>query len=224
MPLDPRIARDVERRRLRIVRRLLAWGRANERKFDWRDPERSPYEVLVAEMLLKRTTSTAAARVYPIFLEKFPTISAVAEAPAPYLEDALRSVGLYKQRALGFQQLAAHVRDTHEGEVPSTIASLERLPHAGPYSARAVVSFALGKRAAVVDSNVVRIITRIFRDSLPDRPTEKVLQEVADALLPKREHRAYNYALLDFGASVCRYVRPKCADCPLADLCDAVLD
>lgn len=224
MPLDPRIARDVERRRLRIVRRLLAWGRATGRKFDWRDPGRSPYEVMVAELLLKRTTATAAARLYPTFLERFPTINAVAEAPAPYLEDALRPVGLYRQRALGFQQLATYMQDTHEGDVPSTIASLERLPHIGPYSARAIASFALGKRAAIVDSNIVRIITRIFRNSLPDRPTETVLQEVADALLPKREHRAYNYALLDFGASVCRYVRPKCAGCPLADLCDAVLD
>ncbi len=206
------------------MRRLLRWGRANVRSFEWRDPNRSPYEVLVAELLLRRTTSTAAARVYPTFLERFPTINAVAEAPAPYLEETLRSVGLYKQRALGFQKLAAHVRDAHKGEVPSAIASLERLPHTGPYSARAVASFALGKRAAVVDSNVVRIITRIFRNSLPDRPTGKVLQEVADTLLPKREHRVYNYALLDFGASVCRYARPKCAGCPLADLCDAVLD
>src|SRR5574341_2566971 len=84
-------------RRRRLSVRLLRWGRMNARSFQWREPQRSPYEVLIAELLLKRTTSTAAARLYPRFLNQFPSISAVAEAPEPYLAAALRPIGLHKQ-------------------------------------------------------------------------------------------------------------------------------
>lgn len=203
------------------MRRLLRWGEANHRDFPWRDPRTSDYEVLVAELLLKRTTSAAAARVYPSFVEDYPSIAVLAETPAEYLENSLRPIGLYKQRAAGMRQLAEYVRDHHESILPRDVDSLERLPHTGPYAARAVVSFAQGRRAAIVDSNVVRILGRLFRDFLPDRPSATEFQRIADALLPSKRHREFNYALLDLGATVCRYVRPKCASCPLNQVCDS---
>lgn len=210
----------VARRRYRIVRRLLRWSRTNFRDFPWRDPGTSPYQVLIAELLLKRTTSTAAARLYPTFIQHYPSFSSVAEAPAEYLAESLRPIGLHHQRADGMKQLARYVCDTHGSELPTKVESLESLPHTGPYAARAVASFAFGKRAAVVDSNVVRILCRLFWDSLPDRPTAGLLQEVADCLAPKRLHRMFNYALLDLGATTCRYDRPRCELCPLVPVCD----
>ncbi len=211
------------KRRLRIVRRLLQWGRQNSRQYPWRDPTTSPFQTLIAETLLKRTTSTAAARLYPTFIAHFPSFSAIAEAPAVYLEDSLRPIGLYKQRAAGLKRMAEHVQLTLGGELPREVESLEGIPHAGPYAARAVSSFAYGVKAAVVDSNVERIFKRVFRHSLPDRPRASTVQQIADALIPHRAHRLFNYALLDLGATVCRYVRPRCCECPLAGLCDSAV-
>lgn len=216
---DPALAQ-IAQRRLRVVRRLLRWSRKNFRDFPWRDPGASPYQVLIAELLLKRTTSTAAARLYPTFIEHFPSFSSIAEAPSEYLAESLRPIGLHRQRADGMKQLARHVCDTHQSELPASVESLQGLPHAGPYAARAVASFAFGKRAAVVDSNVVRILNRLLRDSLPAKPTVGLLQEVADSLGPRRSHRLFNYALLDLGATICRYDRPRCDLCPLAAVCD----
>lgn len=211
----------MQDRKARFVRRLLKWGRANPRSFPWRDPGRTPYEVLVAELLLKRTTSKAAARAYPIFLNRFPSFSAIAEAREPYLASVLQPVGLSKQRAKGFREMAKHVEKVHHGTLPSRIAALEQLPHTGPYSARAVASFAYNQRAAIVDSNVIRVLSRVFAKSVPERQSLKAWQALADCLVPNREHRLYNYALLDLGATVCRYDRPHCSECPLAVICDS---
>jgi len=210
----------VRRRRSRIIRRLLRWGRNNSREFDWRDVSRHPYDVLIAEILLKRTTSTAAARLYPLFLRQFPSVDAIAEAPMASLQEALKPVGLYRQRAQGLKALAEYLCDAHGGEIPSTVTSLEKVPHAGPYVARAVSSFAFGRRAAIVDSNVARILRRLLRSSLDPTASDRALQKLADELLPNKEHRLFNYAMLDLGATICRYVRPRCRACPLRPTCD----
>lgn len=214
---------EVRRRRYRIVRRVLRWARANLRDYPWRRAGTTSYEVMIAELLLKRTTSTAAARVYPMFIDRFPSFAAVAEASPQYLEDTLQSVGLQKQRAVGLKQMAAHVGSVHGGSLPRGVELLEKIPHAGPYAARAVASFAHQDTAAVVDSNVERIVSRLFFNSLPGRVSLGTFQEIADALVPPRQHRLFNYALLDLGATVCRYVRPRCPECPLAPVCDSAL-
>lgn len=214
---------DVSSRRLRIVRRLLRWARSHGRDFPWRDPNRSSYEVMIAELLLKRTTSTAAARIYPTFVERYPSFSSLADAPADDLEDSLRPVGLYRQRAAGLKQLADHVQDEFDGELPRSVVLLEAIPHAGPYAARAVTSFAHNAKAAVVDSNVIRVLGRLFANTLAGSTSLAAYQEVADALVPVRLHRLFNYALLDLGAMVCRYDRPRCGECPLSPVCDTAI-
>lgn len=211
----------VARRRLKVIRRLLHWAKTNYRDYPWRNPHASPYQILIAELLLKRTTSTAAARLYPKFIEKFPSFSSVAEAPAEYLAKSLQPIGLYRQRADGMKTLSRYIGETYGSELPKSVEALENIPHAGPYAARAVASFAFGKKAAIVDSNVVRILHRVFRDSLPPKPSVRLVQEIADLLVPLRSHRLFNYALLDLGAVVCRYDRPRCRSCPLCAVCDS---
>ncbi len=200
-----------------VRRKLLAWGRANYRAFTWRAAGATAYEVAVAEVLLRRTTATAAARLYPSFISKFPDWPSLAAAPEKRLARAIKIVGLSNQRARDLKSLAiAVVRNG--GQLPDSLDALLTLPGLGPYSARAVLSIAFGNRAAIVDSNVARVLSRLASPAL-DSASPKQLQIVADALVAPRAHRAFNLALLDLAAAVCRYGRPRCDRCPLTAHC-----
>ena len=198
---------------------VLQWGGQNFGDFPWR-VSRSPYEILLAELLLKRTTATAAARVYEGFLARFPSLQDIASAPDNELVRALTDVGLQRQRAHSMKNLASWLLSKHDGRVPPDLEELLRVPGLGDYSATAILSFGYGVRAAVLDTNVERILLRVFQDALPARPSRTVLREVAQNLLPKEGHREYNYALLDLGRLICRYANPLCGECPLASVCD----
>ena len=199
---------------------ILEWAAAHLRDYPWRDGGRTSYEVLVAEVLLKRTTATAAARVYGDFFQQFPSPQSIADAPIAAVAKALLSVGLQRQRARSFKSLADHLIRTESGQIPSSLPRLLSVPGLGAYSARAVLSFGHGIPAAILDTNVERLLHRVFLTVLPDKPSQSTLQELADQLLPASDHRDYNFALLDLGATVCRYVKPRCDECPLNSVCD----
>ena len=199
--------------------RVLQWGTQNFSVFPWR-VSRSPYEILVAELLLKRTTATAAARAYDGFLAMFPSLQDVASAPDEELVKAFSIVGLQYQRTRSMKRLALCILSQHDGEIPGDLESLLNIPGLGHYSATAILSFGHGVPAAVLDTNVERILVRVFGNSLPPRASLNQLREVAARLLPKEGHREYNYGLLDLGRQLCTYVGPKCGECPLASNCD----
>ena len=198
--------------------RVLKWADKNFSDFPWRQC-RSPYEVLVAEVLLKRTTATAAARVYEDFLFRFPSLQDIVSVSDEGLVEALSSVGLQRQRARSMKHLAAWLLSIHGGSIPSDLEDLLEVPGLGNYSATAILSFGYGVPAAVLDANVERILLRVFGNALPPHPSWALLREVAQDLLPRDGHREYNYGLLDLGRLVCRYVDPKCGECPLASVC-----
>ena len=220
MALPEPLAAQLRTKRRSFRAMVVAWARANSRTYPWRLPGRQPYEILVAELLLKRTTATAAARVYSDFLERFPSVRALDSADEKDLEQALATVGLQKQRGRGLKAAARHLVEEHGAEIPTSADTLSRVPHLGPYATAAILSFAYGIPAAVLDSNVERILRRVFKDALPERPRVGLLQAVASALLPASRHREFNLGLLDLGALVCRYVRPRCGECPLLEICD----
>ena len=199
--------------------RVLQWGGQNFSDFPWR-LSRSPYEILIAELLLKRTTATAAARVYEAFLVRFPSLQDVASAPDEDLVRALSSVGLQHQRARSMKHLAAWLLSRHDGDIPNDLESLLEVPGLGDYSATAILSFGYGVPAAVLDTNVERILLRVFGNALPPRPSRTMLREVAQELLPQETHRYYNYGLLDLGRLICKYADPRCGECPLNSVCD----
>lgn len=203
-----------------VRRALLSWAAVHLREFPWRDRGTCIYQVLIAEVLLKRTTARAAARMFASFITRFPDLESIDKASIEDLEEALAPVGLYRQRATGLKQMAEYLRREHGGQIPDNLPDLLKVPHLGPYSSRAVLSFGHGEPAAVVDSNVQRILSRLYRRLLAEAPSLSAVQEVADLLLDTSEHRQFNWALLDLGAVVCRYDRPRCPDCPLAGLCD----
>ena len=198
---------------------MREWSDKNFSEFPWRHC-RSPYEILVAEVLLKRTTASAAARIYERFLNKFPSLEDIVSARDEDLVGALSSVGLQRQRAHSMKQLAAWLLSRHGGTIPSDLESLLEVPGLGNYSAAAILSFGYGVPVAVLDANVERILLRVFGDSLLLRPSRSLLHGIAQELLPQDGHREYNYGLLDLGRLVCRYGNPKCGECPLASVCD----
>lgn len=170
--------------------------------------------------MLKRTTATAAARAYEKFLTKYPTLIQLATATEEDLAQDLAPVGLYQQRAKAIPKLARYLIEEESGIIPALLDQLLKVPGLGAYSARAILSFGFNIPVAVVDANVERVLTRVFKDALPARASARLLQEAADTLVPHENHREYNFGLLDLGALVCRYTGPLHEDCPLKDICD----
>lgn len=203
-----------------IQERLLSWITTKGRDFQWRRPGKTPFQILVAELLLKRTTAVAAARVYDKFVRRFPDPASVTRATIGTLEDLLSPIGLYRQRALGFKAMAEFLVVHHRGEVPSGLEELLEVPQVGDYTARAVLSFGFDQPTAIVDSNVQRVLGRLCLLSLGPAQKLNDFQQIADRLLPERDHKLFNWGLLDLGALICRYDRPRCGSCPLMSKCD----
>jgi A/G-specific adenine glycosylase len=208
-----------ERRKRAFQSAVIDWAKENFRKFPWRE-RRTPYSVFVAEVLLKRTTATAVLRVYSRFMELYPGFRELAEADRAELEKLLSSIGYHKLRAAALIEMAEYVTEEYRGRLPPSKEGLLKIPHVGPYTAGATLSLGYGISAAMVDSNVERILKRVFCVSLPPRPSLKIILDLAETLVPRRGHQAYNFGLLDLGALVCRYDRPRCQTCPLKTVCD----
>ena len=202
-----------------LRRRLLSWFKRNGRSFPWRDPERTPYEVVVAEILLQRTTAAGVARTYAGFLERYPSWEALAQAPREGLENALRPLGLWRQKALAFQQLAQSIEE-RGGIVPRSRAELERLPGIGPYTASAVLAIVYGRAEPLLDVNMARLLVRFLGSSEgAEASPKRTLHALALRLVRGQRCLVVNWAALDFGALVCRARRPLCPECPLRARC-----
>ncbi len=195
---------------------LENWWQKYQRQYPWRRDGISPFDILIAEVLLKRTTAAAASRLYLSFLEQHPNPDAIRRADEASLQLALRPIGLSKQRARSLKEICEYLCRETKGVIPSSLDTLQAIPHIGPYSSRAILSFGYGIPAAVVDSNVSRIINRVFGVI---KAKHKQMQETADQLVPHSRHREFNWAMLDLGALVCRYVQPRCNWCPVKELC-----
>jgi A/G-specific adenine glycosylase len=205
-----------------LRRRLLSWFPAYGRSFPWRERGRTPYEVVVAEILLQRTTAAAVARTYIGFLKRYPSWIALAQAPPEGLENALRPLGLWRQKALAFQQLAQSI-EMNGGVVPRTRKELERLPGIGPYTAGAVLAIVYGRAEPLLDVNMARLLWRFLGPSngIEAKPKRR-LRALALRLVRGKRCLVVNWAALDFGALVCRARRPLCPECPLRARCQYV--
>jgi len=204
-----------------VSRRLLAWFDGAGRELPWRR-ERTPYRVWLAEVLLQQTRVETALPYYERFLARFPTLSALAEAP---LEDVLKlweGLGYYA-RARHLHQAARQVQREYGGQLPADYEALRALPGVGPYTAGAVASIAFGQPVVAVDGNARRVLARLFAvEGDPRAPSvRRELEALARALLPADRPGAFNEALMELGAVVCLPRAPRCAACPLADLCQA---
>jgi A/G-specific adenine glycosylase len=192
---------------------LLAWFEEHRRDLPWRRT-RDPWAVLVSEVMLQQTQ---AARVIPkwhAFLERFPDPATCAAAPAGDVIEAWAGLG-YNRRGLALHRCAQAVVAEHGGTLPDDLKALLALPGIGPYTARAVLAFAYERDVAVLDTHVARIVAR----QANRRFTAKEAQNAADALVPAGEGWAWNQAVLDLGATICRSRSPRCDDCPVRPTC-----
>jgi A/G-specific adenine glycosylase len=206
-------------RKLAFQRSIIKWEREHGRSFPWRE-HRSPYKVLITEVLLRRTTASAVSRIYEKFLELYPTIYDLAQANEERLEGLLSSIGYHKKRTKILKDIAVFVVEKYQGKIPRSTKDLLAIPHVGSYIAGAVRSFGYGISAPIVDSNVERIIKRVFFGSQQTDVSFRDILNIAKILLPKHDHQTYNYGLLDLGALICKYGSPRCSPCPLKPICD----
>jgi A/G-specific adenine glycosylase len=207
-------------RRTAFGRRLRAWYRAHHRDLPWRRT-RDPYEVLVSELMLQQTQVARVTEYYPRFLARFPTLDAVARAPRARVIAAWSGLGYYA-RARNLHALARRVV-REGGALPEDAAALRALPGIGAYTAGAVASFAHEKRAALVDTNVARVLARVFAPRLQPRRARdlKKLWAIAGQVLPRtgRATWVHNQAVMELGALICTARVKKCGACPVARLC-----
>lgn len=197
-------------------RKLLAWHARSARTFPWRARSATPWKVLMAEICLHRTRVNQVLPVYRQLARIAPTPEALV-ARAPEVRTLVRKLGLY-WRGRNLIRVARALVRTHDGRVPRSEAELKKLPGIGEYVARAVRSFAFKRPAVILDTNTIRIVGRVRARAKPEVwQTRLDLYELAGRA---GADAAFNYALLDLGALICRPKDPGCGECPVRDLCD----
>jgi A/G-specific adenine glycosylase len=192
---------------------LLQWGLPQLRNMPWRETQ-DPWHVLVSEVMLQQTHVPRVLPRFERFVALFPTPRACAAAPLADMLVEWQGMG-YPRRCKNLQLAAQMMVDRFDGEVPRTLNELLELPGVGPYTARAVLTFAFDADVAVVDTNVARVLARISGKVLNARAS----QEMADAWLPVGFSRDWNQVIMDFGATVCTARKAHCEGCPVFTQC-----
>jgi len=206
-----------------LRRRLMRWHSVSARMFPWRETQ-DPYRILIAEVMLQATFAAKVVPVYEEFVARYPTPHDLAHAPVDEIEDVIRPLGLLG-RARVLSKIGEVLVTHFGGTVPCDDESLRSLPRVGDYTAGAVRTFGFGLRAGIPDTNVIRLLHRFFGLHSPRKSHRgsppKALRTAAYDVLPETGSRDLNYAMLDFGALVCKSIRPKCHECPLSERCHA---
>ena len=198
-----------------FTRKLLRWYGQHARDLPWRRT-RDPYRVIVSEFMLQQTQVSRVSEFYPRFLKRFPTIERLAQARPKAVMEAWDGLGYYA-RARNLHKLAKEVSGTGY-RVPADPDELIKLPGVGRYTAGAVACFAYEKPVPAVDTNVKRVLKRVF---LGEGRREKDVWALAQRLVPKNGKRAwrFNQAIMELGALVCTARSPKCPRCPVRKEC-----
>ncbi len=200
---------------------LLAWYDDHARVLPWREPSASPWAVLVSEFMLQQTPVVRVLPVYERWLADWPTPADLAAEPTGAAVRAWGRLG-YPRRALRLHAAATAIVAEHGGEVPSDYDDLIALPGVGDYTAAAVASFAFRRRHLVLDTNVRRVLARTVGGvEFPGTAVTRAERDRAAKLLPDDGPTAAAWAVatMELGATVCVAAAPRCADCPVGDLC-----
>ena len=206
----------------KFVEIILTWFSNNKRIFPWRKIQ-DPYKILVTEQLLRKTTAKQVNDIYETFFAAFPSFAELAQFPKDKIKSIIRPLGLQNQRAELLHEISAKLVEL--GGVPKEEDQLLSLPGVGQYCTDALRCLAYGQDVPMVDRNVVRLIDRVFsilpRDVNPlSEKAAKTCRNFVKEFLPKGYSKSFNLALLDFAASLCLATKPKCAICPVLNICD----
>jgi A/G-specific adenine glycosylase len=207
------------RRRFRRV--LLGWYRRNGRDLPWRRTS-DPYHILVSEVMLQQTQVDRVVPKYHEWLDKYPSLEALASAPEEEVSQTWRPLG-YNIRPHRLHAIARESVARYGGQLPSDQDTLLSFKGIGAYTAGAIRSFAFRERAAILDTNVARVLFRVFvrRGDPKAHAMKRHLWAVSETLVPRKHVFDFNQALMDLGATICVARRPKCQSCPMTSLCSS---
>ena len=211
LPLSP------DRRRFR--QRLLTWYRRHGRDLPWRKTD-DPYHILVSEIMLQQTQVDRVLPKYAEWLDKYPSMHVLAAAPEHEVTETWRPLG-YNIRPRRLQSIARESVAKYGGQLPSDEATLLSFKGIGQYTAGAIRSFAFHERAAILDTNVARVLFRVFvaRGDHRGHTMDKKLWALSRAVLPHKHVFDFNQALMDLGATICVARKPRCEVCPMKGKC-----
>lgn len=200
---------------------LLAWFRQFQRDLPWRRTK-DPYRIWLSEIMLQQTRVAAAIPYYERFLEHFPDVRSLAEAPQEEVLRLWSGLGYYS-RARNLQSAAQQIIEKHAGEFPSKHTDALALPGIGEYTSAAILSIAFAGKHAVLDGNVARVLARIgaIRGDLKESGRWQSLQKTADDLLDQNSPGDWNQAMMELGATLCTPKSPQCLLCPVSQFCEA---
>jgi A/G-specific adenine glycosylase len=210
----PLLPEAIDRRRFR--QRLLAWYRRHGRDLPWRKTD-DPYHILVSEIMLQQTQVDRVLPKYSEWLDKYPSLHALANAPEKDVTATWYPLG-YNIRPKRLQTIAREAVARYDGRLPSDEATLLSFKGIGAYTAGAIRSFAFRQRAAILDTNVARVLFRVFVGTGDPKAhaMKQQLWKISETLVPARHAFDFNQALMDLGAMVCTARSPKCLVCPMA--------
>lgn len=211
-----------------IAAQLLDWYDVHARVLPWRISPADrvlgvipdPYRVWMSEIMLQQTTVAAVKSYFERFTTLWPTVIDLANAEDEAVMGEWAGLGYYA-RARNLLKCARVIRDDYQGEFPRTRVELQTLPGVGPYTSAAIASIAFDQSETVVDGNVERVVSRLFRVETPLPAAKPELTELADRLTPKERPGDYAQAMMDLGATICTPKSPTCAICPLIENCGA---
>jgi A/G-specific adenine glycosylase len=206
-----------------LRRRLLAWYAKHARDLPWRQ-SRDPYRVWVSEIMLQQTQIATVRDYFTRFTKAFPNVQRLAAADETDVLRLWEGLGYYR-RARQLHAAAKHVVAQLDGTFPQEPHELQELPGIGRYTAGAIASIAFDKRAAILEANTIRLLSRLiaYRGEPASAAGQRTLWQVAEEILPKKDCAKFNQALMELGSLVCTPTQPKCDECPLATLCAANL-
>ncbi len=198
---------------------LLEWYMENKRDLPWRR-HRDPYYIWVSEIMLQQTRVDTVIPYFKRFIERFPTVEALADAPEQDVLKCWEGLGYYS-RARNLQAAAKQVKELHGGQVPDDRAAVFALKGVGPYTAGAILSIAFNKPEPAVDGNVMRVLSRYFliEEDIMKGSTRALMEGLVTELIPEGRASDFNQALMELGALVCTPKSPHCLTCPVMEHC-----
>lgn len=201
--------------------KIVEWYARHHRQLPWRKT-RDPYKIWLSEIILQQTRVLQGLPYYLKFIQRYPTISALAAAPERDILRLWQGLGYYS-RARNLRKCAKAVVDDHSAKFPGTFIQLKTLAGIGDYTAAAIASFAFDERVAVVDGNVFRVLARVFgvHEGISSAQGKRRFSELANRLIPAVDPGTHNQAIMEFGATHCLPRNPKCETCPFKRVCFA---
>jgi A/G-specific adenine glycosylase len=200
---------------------LINWFQQEKRSLPWRENQ-DPYRVWVSEIMLQQTKVDTVIPFYHRFMERFPTIQALAEADEQDVLKAWEGLGYYS-RARNLQNAVREVATVYEGQVPANAAELGKLKGVGPYTKGAILSIAYGIPQPAVDGNVMRVLSRILfvTEDIAKPKTRKIFEAAVQKMISQEDPSSFNQGLMELGALICTPKKPACMLCPVQEHCAA---